>query len=306
MNRHLVLSLRGPHPKTNLHPEDDPGFLLGSWKATEIALSPFLKIEETLTLSEREKRAVMRSLLSPDIRERILAYKIAQSLLRKRLVAKDLLKDLLMEYLLDQSVHYGLDLVLSLMQQLGLEKEDISEIYIPLLTKRLNEEIREEIVSGVVEGFKYTDTDYIYTNLLKVSRQLSSKECLTVIEIIKGTLDNVEHVTEVSAVLLARTVDVILRNEHQVSIESLSYLFSDPWVLEQLAPHSAQVVEHLFSTVYVLSQCYWKKTEQFFVCKILHTLFVLSKSTFDASLRLYNRSRYEIRNGVPGTSGISW
>lgn len=281
-----------PRNPAKLDAEDDHGVFLDHWPAVEPVLLSLLNSLPRTKIPEKEKGVLICSVLSPDPRERSLAYDIVESLVERAQLNRDALIAAAVEYLLGDLDHYGVDLILALINSTEISEAEIRELYIPLLTQKGNDKIRREIITGVVDVFEYTTAESIFAPLLQQCRRFSSKDCLAAIEIAEGVLENVGSLSTAEARYLAQLLSVFLQQECQLTVERLALFFTNPEVRHRLSLQSAAVVEGLFSVTYRLSQVYWKKTDQVFVCEILQVLFELNPAVFDQALRHHNQARH--------------
>ncbi|KAI5170752.1 hypothetical protein NEFER03_0211 [Nematocida sp. LUAm3] len=288
-----VLSLRVP-PRASLlvETEEGRGIFLPEWPEVDAslneAISLLLKEED---LHKQEISILVRSVLSPDPRERSKTYYILTMVLSKNKLNRYLLLNILTEFLTEEIDPCGVELIISLMNILGPKEQDILEVYIPLLTKRLNPLIREEITTGICEVYS-NNSIYVYKEVLKHCRRFSSSEVLCSVEIIENLLIRDRGTSLEGAKVISEVFSIFLQQEHHLCLERLFYLLSSEETQICLIPYSKEVVEILFPSSYYLSQKYWKKTYQYFACMILQVLFSIDPKAFDDSLQLYNRRRY--------------
>jgi len=277
-----------PRADSGLDPEEDPGIYLDDWRAVESSLLYIDDLINMTEIEEKEKTAVLRGVLSPDPRERFACCRIAEKLIEKKQLEKQLLVSIAVEYLLDEVEHYGIDFVLMLINEIKVESEEISEIYIPLMRKRINDEIRLQIERGVVDRLECETPDLVFISLLKECRVFGVKNQLFTVDIIEKLLEKVEKITQESIVYLGKIFTILLLHECQIIVERILFFFGNARVYERIKGHSKVLVEELFDISYTLSQSYWKKTDRSLVCEILLVLFNLNKKVFDESLRLHN------------------
>ncbi|EIJ88468.1 uncharacterized protein NEPG_00245 [Nematocida parisii ERTm1] len=290
----MDLNLRIP-PKLTvvLDAETDSGTYLEDWSQIEEALEDVLENADRIDFSASAVSVILQGILSPDPRERKMYFEIASILVERRMLDKSHLINILMEYLMDEIPHYGIELILNLLNQIGdIQSEEIAEVYIPLLTKPLNIKIRKEIMYGITAVYIYTTADIILRILLKHCRQFDSLNSFVAVMIIEGCIKSLQVVSKESCSMVASIFSILLEKELQATTKKVTELFCDCTFIYKISKNSNVVIEGLFNTVYYLSQKYWKKTERVCVCQMLESLFRLNNASFDESLRRYNHKRY--------------
>lgn len=276
-----------------LDPETDEGVYLDDWEILDKSLNSILDSAYVMDFSSRCISSILRCILSPDPREREKSFEIAWCLMDRSLLERSFLVNILVEYLTDEIGHYGVDLILKLLNSSGdILPEEVSEIYVPLLTKPLNIKIRREIIIGITNVYTYSTLDIILSSILKYCRQFSSTNSFVSLVIIQECFDSIEEVSKESCMMVAGIFSVFLEMELHQTVKKISTMLVDYEFMYKLAKNSREVVEGLFDVVYRLSKSYWKKTDQLLACSMLESLFCLNNEVFDESLRRYNHTRY--------------
>ncbi|KAH9387189.1 uncharacterized protein NEMAJ01_2085 [Nematocida major] len=278
-----------PKMQTVLDAETDSGVYLEDWCEIERTLQGVLNTAHLHDFSPKSISTVVRGILSPDPRERQLYHEIGVCLLERHLIDRSYLVNAVTEYLLGEIPHYGIDIILSLLNKLGdIPREEISELYVPLLTRPLNIRIRREIIYGITMGYPYSALDFLFECLLRDCKKFDSFNSFVAVVIVEECICEMESVSKEACAMAAGILAFLLEKElHQV-IKKVAEAFEKCEFTYKLSKNSQDVVEGLFDTVYRLSQTYWKKTEQFLVCQILQSLFRLNSAVFDESLQKYN------------------
>ncbi|KAI5160795.1 serine/threonine-protein phosphatase 2A regulatory subunit B' [Nematocida ausubeli] len=290
----MDLNLRiPPRMQTVLDAETDSGVFLEDWPSIEDSLQSVLDNMHKVDFTARAVGMIIRGILSPDPRERKTYFEIAKSIAERRVLDRSYLINILVEYIVDEIPHYGIELILMLLNKVGdIESEEIVEIYIPLLTKPLNIKIRKEIIYGITTVYIYTTMDIILSSILKHCKQFDSMNSFIAVVIIEMCIDGVQIVSKESCSMLASIFSILLEKELQATVKKITELFNDSAFIYKISRNSDVIVEGLFDTVYQLSQQYWKTTEQSFVCEMLQCLFHMNNRVFDESLRKYNHIKY--------------
>lgn len=300
MKRLDVLPLLRPahRPQPPLDPDDDQGVLLEDWPEVEPVLCFALQNIRRLSTTERERSVLLRCVLSADPRERSVSYQIAEYLVKSGGITKHALLSILMEFLCGYIDHYGIDLVLALLSVSGIEPEDVEEIHIPMLSKKTNKRIREEVFLCLV-SFADADTlEFLTSRIRKYIRGFGSRECATAIEAVRVSLLKIDGLGPASALNISKIFSFALSGEHQAALDGVASTLMDRSVCYKFRPFSEPLISSLFPVVYTLSRAYWKKTEQAVACRLLHLLFEMNHKVFDRELRAYNRDR-QLALGVP-------
>lgn len=275
-----------------LDAESDSGVYLEDWAEIEVALNNLLTIAHLSDVNPKSISNVVRGIISPDPRERKICFEITLCLAEKRVLNRNHLTNILVEFLLDEIPHYGIDLILNLLNKLGdITTEEVCEIYIPLLTKPLNIKIRKEIIYGVTTVYIYTTLDIIFTSIHKNCRRFDGLNSFVSLIIVETCIDSIEIISKESCMLAVGIFSMLLEKELQQTTKRLCDLFDDCAFVYKVSKNSQVFVEGLFDVVYKLSQTYWKKTEQILICQMLQKLFQLNNSVFDESLQKYNQTR---------------
>lgn len=276
-----------------LDPETDEGIYLEEWDSLEKYLDAILDSVYTGEFSNACIHSVIRCILSPDPRERERCFEIALCLMERSLLDRNILLNILVEYLTDEIDHYGIDLILKILNSFGdILPEDLSEIYIPLLTKTLNIKIRREVINAVTRVYTYSTLDTILRSILKYCRQFNSMNTFVSLVIIHECSNSLDEVSKESCRMISQILSILLGTELHQTVKKVSSMLVDYDFMCKLAKNSREVVEGLFDVVYALSKNYWKKTDQFLACKMLESLFYLNNKAFDESLRRYNHTKY--------------
>lgn len=287
-----VPPLAGP----SISPETEQGVLLDDWAEVEEVLRYFSKKRNRYGLSGREKRVIVRSIISPDERERLVAFEIVAEMVENLEIDNRVLLDILMDFLLEKIGHYGIDLVINIIA--GNEyfsNCSVSEICIPLLTKSLNYNIRLEIYYAVIGSsirFHKEVVNLVTECTLRLCRSFASSEAILSLAILEEILQQQDSIELSCAMSICKILNIFLVQENQMCIRRVFGFLDNEQVYLLLGKHGHYVVMELFEVVYSLSQRYWKKTEQVVICEILQKLFLLDKDSFDLSLREYNMQRY--------------
>lgn len=300
MKRLDVLPLLRPahRPQPPLDPDDDQGILLEDWPEVESVLCFALHNIRRLSTTERERSILLRCVLSADPRERGVSYQIAEYLVESGSITKYALLSILMEFLCGEIDHYGIDLVLALLSVSGIEPEDIEEIHIPMLSKKTNKRIREEIFLCLASFVDADNLEFLTSRIRKYIRGFGSRESATAIEIIRVALLKIDELDPSSALNVSKIFSFTLSGEHQAVLDGVASTLMDRSISNKFRPFSEPLISSLFPVVYNLSRAYWKKTEQAVACRLLHLLFEMNHKVFDRELRAYNRDR-QLVIGVP-------
>ncbi|KAI5192776.1 serine/threonine-protein phosphatase 2A regulatory subunit B' [Nematocida minor] len=276
-----------------LDPENDSGVYLDDWVEVEMLLRNILINAHIIEFTYKNINNILRGILSPDPRERDLCFEISLCILERSLLDRNCIINILVEFLVGEVSHYGIDLVLRLLNATGhISSEDVSEIYVPLLGKPLNKRIRKEIVYGITTVYTFSNLDIILGSILKHCRQFDSLNSFISLIIIEICWEGVESVSKESCTMAVGIFSILLENEVQPTVKKVSELLVDCDFMYKMSKNSRTVVEGLFDVVYKLSKSYWKKSEQFLACQMLESLFKLNNETFDESLRKHNHTKY--------------